>query len=423
MEIETFKVKGINVANVHNSSGIAFFGISVLAGANYETPDIAGIAHFSEHLFFRGTETKNWKQLNESFAKLGVNQNAYTSNSEVLYFSSCPIDNLEKVVDLMLDMFFHSTLPNEEMEKERTIIKEEKKMYEDDPKSVFSDAVGSNFFAWNVGHATIGEFDTIQSISGEQIRQYLKGKTNLDNFICICVGDVKSEDLKRYIEKNIPDNHDYLKEGTGLNSIDTSKYWNEDLLLATKAQKIKFQMQRENITQSNICMIIDALSADDPSIYEEHVLCEALGGGMYSKLFSRIREELGLCYVIGMSANTLSYPDKRILQLYGSTSPENVDRFILESEKVLQEIMKNGLDDNIFECAKTDYLASVLRHTETSVGKAMFLNKRLLIHKSASIESVVNKIRKVTRQDCNELARKILDKEYNWAVMNPKVLK
>ena len=421
MEVEMFKVKGINVANVYNSSGIAFFGVSVLAGSNYETPDIAGISHFSEHLFFRGTETKNWKQLNEMFAKLGVNQNAYTSNSEVLYFSSCPIDNLEKVVDLMLDMFFNSTLPSEEIEKERAIIKEEKKMYDDDPKSAFSDAVGSNFFAWNIGHATIGTFDTIQSISREQIRQYLRDKTNLDNFIFICVGNVKSEDLKRYIEKNIPDNHDYLRAGNGLNVLDTSKYWNKDLLSSMGSQKVKFQMQRENITQSNICMIMDALSANDPLIYTEHVLCEALGGGMYSRLFSRIREELGLCYMVGMSATILSYPDKRIFQLYGSTSPENVDKFIVESEKVIREVMQNGLDDNLFECAKTDYLASVLRHTETSVGKAMFINKKLLVHKSASIEDTVNEIRKVKRQDCNELARKILDKEYNWAVMNPKV--
>jgi predicted Zn-dependent peptidase len=230
MEIDMFKVRGINVANIHNSSGIAFFGISCLAGSNYETPKVAGISHFSEHMFFKGSEKRNWKQINEEFAKLGVSNNAYTSNTEVLYHATCPKENIEKVIALMTDMFFNSTIPKDEMEKERMVITEEKKMYEDDHKSAFSNAIGKNMFSWNVGHDTIGTFDTIKSISREQIFQYLKDKINLDNFIFVCSGDIKSEDLKQYIESNIPAKHDYLRKGNGLHKIDTNNLWNESVL-------------------------------------------------------------------------------------------------------------------------------------------------------------------------------------------------
>ena len=416
--IDIFKVRGVNVANIHNESGIAFFGIAVLAGSNYETPNIAGISHFSEHLFFKGTEKRNWRQINEEFAKLGVNNNAYTSNTEVLYHANCPKENVEKVIALMSDMFFNSTIPANEMEKERTVILEEKKMYDDDPRSSFSNAIGTNMLSWNVGHETIGTSDTIKSISRNEVFQYLKEKTNLDNFAFICAGDIDSIDLARYIESNLPENHDYLRKGNGLHTLDTTEIWKKSVLESN--DKIKFLMERENITQSNIYMMFDALSIDDPMYYTESVLYEALGGGMYSLLFSKIREELGLCYSVGLYASPLAYPTKRIGNLYGYTSPENVDKFMLESEKVLKDVIDNGIDQNIFECAKTDYLSSVLRQTETSAGKAMYLNKRILIYKDASIEASINKIRLVKREDCNELAKKVLRNQYHWAIMNPK---
>ena len=415
--IETFKVNGINVANIKSQSNIAFFGIAVVAGSNYETPEIAGIAHFVEHCMFKGTSSRNWKQINEEFARLGVNNNAYTSNTEVLYHATCPKENIKKVINLMMDMFFNSTIPVEEMEKERNVIIEEKKMYEDDPRSAFINSIGDNVFTWQVGHNTIGTFKTIKGITRNDIFNYLKEKISLDNMIFICSGDISSDDLKKYIEENIPEKHPYLRL-SGANDIIEESIWSD---LIKKPEKIKFLMERENITQSIVYMITDTLSADDSLYYASAILYEALGGGMYSKLFSRIREELGLCYSVGMYASPLSYPDKRTANLYGFTSPENVDKFMTESEKVLQDVIKNGLDENIFECAKTDYLSTVLRQTETSAGKALYMTKKLLFNKNASLEDSLAKIRSVTMEECNELAKKLLDVQYNWAVMNPKV--
>lgn len=418
MEVEMLKINGINVANIKNNSPIAFVGIVSLCGSNYETPELAGIAHYIEHMHFKATTTRNWKQINEEFAKLGANPNAYTSNTELLYHVSCPKENTEKTISLLMDMFFNSTFPKDKIEKERTVIMEEKKMYDDDPKSAFSSAIGAKMFGWNVGHETIGTLETIKSISREQMLNYLKDKTDLDNFVFICCGDIKSKDLKRYIEKNIPDKHDYLRKGNGLHVLDTSNFWNKKVI--NVPNKIKFLMERENITQSTAYMMIDALPADHPMHYAETVLYNALGSGMYSRLFSRIREELGLCYGVGMFTYSMSYPEKKIGNLYGSMSPKNVDKFMLESEKVLKNVIKNGLDKDIFECAKTDFLSSVLRQIETSIGKALYVGKRVLIYKKASIEETIKKIRLVKREDCNELAKKMLQTQYNWAVMNPK---
>ncbi len=416
MPTEVFKVNGITVANIKNDSENVFFGITVLAGSNYEAPEIAGISHFAEHLAFKGTKTRNWKQINESIAKLGVSNNAYTSNNEVIYFGTFPKDNTEKVIEIALDMFFNSTLPEEEMEKERNVILEEKNMYEDNPKYAFENRVGNNFFIWSLGHDTIGTVETIKSITREQVIDYLRQKTNLENLVFICSGNVDSNDLKRYIEKNVPSQHPYLRNDIGIHNLPNG-LWTD---IVNKPEKVKYLYERENIEQSTVYMMVQGLSNEDVMYHTSQVLYEAIGGGMYSYLFSRIREELGLCYSVGVSNMCMSYPDRNITNTYGFTSPKNVDLFMEETEKIIRGIMKNGINQDIFECAKTDHLASTLRGTETSTGKAFYLVKKLLFQKKGSLEESLEKIRAVKIEDCNGLAEAIFSKNWNWAIMNPK---
>ena len=416
MPTEIIEVNGIKVANIKSYGDMVFFGIGVMAGSNFETPSISGVSHFSEHMFFKQTSSKNWRQLNEAFAKLGVANNAYTSNTDVLYHATFPKYNTEKVIDLMMDMFFNSTIPTEELEKERNVIVEEKKMYDDDPKASFNEAIGEEMLTWDVGHSTIGTFETINNISRKDILDYLEAKTNLENMVFICSGDVETADLKKYIEKNIPAQHPYLRKGS-LNKIETTNVWKD---IINKPDRIKFIMEKENITQSVVFGMFDSISVEHPYHHARNILGEALGGGLYSLLHSRLREELGLCYATGMYPGCLSYPNNVLMNLYGYVSPNNVEKFIDESEKILKDVQKNGIDKDIFECAKTDYLVSILRRTETSAGKANYLSQKLLYYKEANVEDGISKIRSVTIEDCNNIAQEILNKQYNWAVMNPK---
>jgi len=418
MSTEIFEVNGVKIANIKSDSEISFFGIAVLAGSNYESPNIAGIAHVIEHMAFKGTSSRSWQQINSEFARFGISQNAYTSSSEVLYFASCPKENIGKTINLLIDMFFNSTFPNDEIEKERNVIIEEKKMYDDDPKASFNEVLGEQFFTWSMGHRTIGTFDTIKSINRRQMMDYLRDKISLENIVFICSGDIETEDLKKYLKKNIPSSHPYLKH-TKLNEVaDNDKLWNIDVI--GKKSKIKFIMEKENITQSVVTMMINCLPNDDKYSQHASIIREACGGGMYSYLYENVREKLGLCYSVGMYEASMSYPDNKVMALYGFLSPNNVNLFIEECEKVLKKVIKNGLDEKIFECAKADYLSSILRQTETSTGKAMFLTKRLLYYKEGNLEDVIKKIRAVKLKDCNKIIDELLDVPYNWAVMNPK---
>ena len=105
-KIEIKNINGLRIANIYNNSNITFMGIATITGSNFETPNIYGISHFAEHMFFKGTKNRNWKQINEEFASIGASQNAYTDNTEVLYHCTFPTKNIKKAVDLMGDMFF-----------------------------------------------------------------------------------------------------------------------------------------------------------------------------------------------------------------------------------------------------------------------------------------------------------------------------
>lgn len=417
MSTEIFEIKNIMVANIKNHSDMAFFGIVTLSGSNYETKNVSGIAHLSEHMAFKATSSRNWRQINEEFARLGCNNNAMTSNDEIMYYATSPKENISKVISLIMDMFFNSTYPEDEIEKERGVIMEEKKMYDDDHRAFFSSQIGNSFFTWNIGHETIGTTETILSISREQILNYLNAKISPPNVIFLCCGDVDSSDLKKYIEDNMPIHHNYINpKRIGINDFGGGG-WTDFI---NKPDKIKLVIERESTSQAIIHMLTNNLSASDPLYHHANIIIEALGGGLYSLLASRIREELGLCYGVQCFSNFLSYPNIRTFNIYSSVAVENVNKFIEETEKVIQSVIKDGISKDIFECAKTDHLSSILRSTETSAGLAFYMASKLLCYKKGSIEETLAKIRAVELSECNELAKKMLTEQFNWCVMIPK---
>ena len=416
MSIDKFRVNGVQVVNVKNHSDVASFGIATLAGSNYETPKIAGIAHFTEHMFFKGTENRTWEDITKGLSMLGVSPNAYTNNNEVYYHSTFPKENIEGVIDIMFDMFFNSTFPAEELEKERGVIIEEKKSYDDTPRHAFNEQVMDHFLKWDKGHTIIGEFETINSISRQDILDFLNDNINFSNLMFIYSGDIESSVLKGYIEKFMPKKHSFLKEGKQ-NGLPTET-WKD---IPKNNDLIKLKIERENISQSQAMMFMSGISAWDDDAEAVAVLLKSIGGGMYSELFTRIREELGLCYTVSLYGYSLDYPHVTGVDLYGGLATENVDLFIEESEKVLADVIKNGIKEDTFNCAKMDIISSTLRMTETSYGKAAYYLKKSLFG-NFDREDSIDRVKKVTLADCNNAIDRIFNKdnEHKWCVMVPK---
>jgi predicted Zn-dependent peptidase len=413
--IEISNVNGLRVANIYNNSNINFMGICTICGSNFETPDIYGISHFAEHMFFKGTKNRDWKQINEEFASIGASQNAYTDNTEVLYHCTFPAKNIKNAISLMTDMFFNSLFPVEEIEKERNVIIEERKGYNDDHTSFFYENIGNKMFTEEKGHSIIGTVKTIKGINRDKIIQYLHKNNCYENILFVFCGPTKTEDIIEYIKLNFPKQHSFLKHGT--KNICDNKLWKKDFI---NNKKIKLLVKRNKITQSQVCLPLLGLGANDLYYFAQKILFKCIGGGMYSILFSRIREQLGLCYSVGSQVTDISYPNCILPMIYGNTSPKNVNLFIEECENELHKIKHNGLANKVFECAKTDLLSQIFRNTETSFGMASTVMKSLLFDNNKTVEDIISGIEKTTIGDCNKVASNLLNRSYNWAVMMPQ---
>lgn len=426
-KIETASINGIRLVNIYNDSNISFIGIATNTGSNFETPDVAGIAHFAEHLFFKGTNTKNWHQLNERFAMLGIAQNAYTDNNEVLYHCTVPHQNVLSAWNLMMDMFFNSTFDNEELQKERQVIIEERKMYDDYPLYAFYDHLGAEMFAWDKGHSILGEMETINNIDRYKIIQYLNDKCNIANITFIHCGKTLTKDLVRHLRRQIPKDHAYLREGD-FNKCSTRLWhdgWQGDCLAnryksKRKCGKAIFRYDRKEISQAHIFLPLEALHPNHKYWTAQKVLMSYLGGGMFSILFSRIREELGLCYSVACERRSINYPHNILFSISGGTAPKNVGKFINECEKELFKIKKDGLCKKTFECAKTDMIAHTLRRTQTSQDLTLFLMDNIASGQAiVTPEEMIFSIERVKMKDCLSVAEQVFCHPFRWAVMMP----
>jgi len=413
--MDSFEVNGIRVHNVPNSSDMAFFGVAVTAGSNYDTPGQDGIAHFCEHMFYKGTKKRNWRQINKDLAMLGADYNAYTSRPNVLYYVALPKENISNAIEFMMDIFFNSTFPADEVEKERDVILEEIKMYEDDPTAAFSNATSEALFVWDKGHYQAGKAEIVSKFNRDNIVNFLDAKYTSKNILFLCCGDIQTDFLRKCIENNIPAEHQYF-EDEEKNEISLDLFSS----LAKRPGNIKFIMEKEGVTQSIVSCFYPGLSAFDNCYFDSILAQKAIGGGVYSDLWTRIREELGLCYSTAISTLTNGYPHRTAIELYGFTSPENVDQFMEESTKVIQNAMKNGINKDIFECAKIDLISTILRSTETSMGKASYIFRKHLFGKSSEVSEDVEKIRNIKIETCNQLVQKLFSVEPVWALLKPK---
>ena len=420
METNIFKYKNIKILNVKTDSKISFVGVCLLAGSNYENEDEHGIAHFSEHMFFKGTKKRKYNDINMDMARIGGDANAYTDNTEIMFHTTVPQENLKYASEILSDMIFNSNFDVDEMEKERKVILEEIKMYDDVPAHWFYRQIGNHMFSREFGHPTIGDKNSVSSFTRDSILKYFDRTMNINNIMFIFVGNNSDEDIKRILDfSNIPDKHPYLKNGSE-NLVD-SELWSKKSFEYIDGTEISLIATSPNIQQSHISMSTPWLSTFDNLYLESKIISYILGGGLYSYLSKRIREELGLCYSVGFSSISMDKPHVNIGNFWAGTNPESVDLIIEESNKIFNEIKKNGIDKDIFECARYDYYADLLKSMDNSRGIAFsFVKFYIRNNKIIDFNEIYEKCKSLSLDTCNELSNHLLSNHKHWAIMNPE---
>lgn len=335
------RVLSINLPHMESVFVSAFVNV----GARNETPEQNGISHFLEHMAFKGTTSKNCFQIVSDVERLGANVNAYTSMSRTAYYVSGRSSNLPEFVELIGDILLNSTLPEDEIDRERNVILQEYNRYQDDPSSVCQNLFDSAAFPQQSrGRKIIGEPSNINSFTRNDFKEYLAQYYTGSNIIVGVVGKFDETELVDLVNKHFG----AFEKGT-----------------PTVTQPAVYgggvAVQSSKFEQSQITLGFPIHCAHDKEYYADVVAAVVLGDGMSSPLFTEIREKRGLVYGIGSYISIQD--DHGMLLVSAATTPENFDELFDVTIQVMQDHITT-INQHDLERAKNQIAVSIMRKSE-----------------------------------------------------------
>lgn len=377
------------------------------AGSRYETKDISGIAHFLEHMFFKGGEKyPDAHSVAETIDSVGGAFNAFTGNEFVGYYVKVAKEHIETAFDLLSDMMMQAKFPEDGLERERGVILEEMKMYRDSPTShIYQEwetmILGDQPMGWPI----IGEEAVINKVRREDFVHYKEKFYTAPNLVVAVAGNTSAAQITSLVKKYFP----LPKEGKK----------NQPVPYRMPIAKKRIQLINRKIEQAHLVLGVPTfgeMHADRPTAM---VLASLLGGGMSSRLFMNVREKHGLAYYI--SAYAQHYTDAGYLAIRAGVDVKRLDLAITTILEELKKVKMDTISPKELKKSKEQVLGSVMLSLESSDEVAIkFGLGELLEDKIESIEAFKKKINKVTSAQVKALAQKLfVDKNLNLSVIGP----
>lgn len=371
------------IANVHSVA----LGVWVKTGSRNELPALQGVSHFLEHMMFKGTGRRTARRIAEELDEVGGQLNAFTTKEYTCYYTKILTEHTELGLDILGDMLFHSNMDPREIEKEKNVIIEEIKMYEDSPDELVHDLFAQAVWEGHpLGRAILGTSSTVQQLDHAQIIEYYHQHYTADQIVVAAAGSLKHAQLMRLIEPLFA-------------AVPRGHVRNQD---AVPVPKVRVSMTSKDTEQVQVCLGAPGLAQDDKRIYPLQVLNNVLGGGLSSRLFQEIREERGLAYSIYSYHS--AYKDTGLFTVYAGTSPHTLAPVL---ELILQQlagIKQKGITSEELQRTKQQVRGNLLMGLENITNRMSRLGKtELCHHRVITTEEVLERIEAVTHQDIQEL--------------------
>lgn len=357
--------------------------ILIPAGSIYESENTNGYSHFIEHLVFKGTQKRNSKQISIEVEGIGCDINAFTSSEYTGYYIRGRDKSFEKASDVLLDIVQNPIFPEDEIEKEKNVVIEEFSSIEDSPEELslieLKKAIwGNSSFSYDV----IGKVENIKNSTKDSLLSFFKSFYHPENIIISFYGNLQFEDVKKIIQDKLKKfDHDRK-----INNPEEPQFLND------------IKVRHKNIKQIYVNMGFKSTSVLAKEYPIHLVLLNILGGGMSSRLFQRVREDLGLVYSI-YSFN-LSYRQTGAGVIYFATSKNNLEKVLDEIKNEFEKIKKESFKDEEIERSKEFLIGNLLLRLENPLAKSErngvnFFRKGYV----EKIEEVIEKIQKVNKED------------------------
>jgi len=386
----------------------ASIGIWVLAGSRYETKKINGISHFIEHILFKGTKNRSSREIVYEIESIGGQINAFTAKEYTCFYVRVLDEFLQKGFDILSDLILNPVIALEEMEKEKTVIIEEINMTKEDPEEILYQSL--NDLIWKnqtLSYPIIGKESTVKKIDRNKIENYMRERYIPQNIVISVAGNFEEEKLVEFVEMYFGDWKCSNNKKDGVNFI-SKPVFNRGAVIKNK-----------KVDQAHMAITFEGFGQEDEKVYELLVLSNILGGGMSSRLFQRIREELGLVYSITSFVST--FKDAGVLIIYAGTNPKNISAVYKEIMSQLRLFLRGEILLDEVEVAKQQIKGSIIFGLENTSSRMSNMGKNmLLLNKIMELEHITKIIDSIDYTKVIDTAREVLSKEFSVAVVGNK---
>lgn len=386
---------GIRVVLKSGNTEVAHACLLVHSGSRDEDDGKDGLAHLIEHLLFKRTERRSTNQILNRLEVVGGDLNAYTTKEYTCIHASFLRPHLERALDLFEDVIFHSTFPEEELVKEKSVILDEIASYLDQPEEAIQDDFEELVFANHpLGRNILGTPDTVSALQQKDIREYLAKNYRTNEMAIGIIGNFDLKKVEAVVNKifgSIPANNSASKRTKPLVNPATNK------------------RLAKPINQSHVLLGSQAYSAHSPKREGLLLLNNLLGGmGMSSRLNLEIREKYGIAYTIESSYIPLS--DTGLFTIYLGTDPEKVDKALKLVSKELKKLRDTAIGSLALHQAKQKFMGQIALAEEGRLSLLISLCKSVLDYGMAdSLEQVFAKIERIEAAQILEIANEIFE--------------
>lgn len=400
MSYSTFTLpNGLRVIHAPSPTNVAYCGYAVDAGTRDEQPHEQGMAHFVEHLIFKGThKRKAWHILNR-MENVGGDLNAYTNKEETVVYSAFLKEHFSRAAELLTDIVFHSTYPQQEIDKEVEVIIDEIQSYEDSPAElIFDDFEELIFPNHPLGRNILGKPDLLRNFTSQDALNFTRRYYRSTNMVFFILGDIDFRKALRTLEKVTADIPCSAVEG-----------YHRQSPLPYRPQHFT---THKDTHQAHVMIGGRGYHAYDERRTGLYLLNNILGGpGMNSRLNVSLRERRGLVY--NVESNLTSYTDTGTFCIYFGCDPEDVDSCISLVRKELKQLRDRALTTAQLHAAKKQIIGQIGVASDNFENNALDMGKCFLHYgKYDSREEVYRRIEELTASQLLEIANEVLTEEY-----------
>lgn len=347
-----------------------------------------GIAHMLEHCIFKGTEKRDWQSINREIAFLGGSVNAFTSHEMVQYYITVPVENLELCMEILSDMVFNSTFPEEEFLKEKEVVKEEEVSRNDSPESYIWKHFSENFFSNYLGTPVIGTQESISKFTRDEVADFHQKFCKRESAVVSLCSNMTKGEAKQLMTKHFGKASGRV---AGRKSYEKTSYKDSKLLEITKA----------GIEHTYVYMGLPNVNTPGVKDPATSVMNTILSGGMDARLFTEIREKRGLVY--GISAGSASWQGGGVYVIDFSTRDKNVEEALSVTREELVKMATVNVTEEELQRAKNKMRSSFYAANESSSSLANWAVKQSLFGE-LSIGDYIKRVEAVSVEQVRELA-------------------